>query len=37
MTGGELVIEAMTEILFDQLSNAEKAASERGLAPEVVR
>jgi len=37
MTGGELVIEAMTETLFDQLSNAEEAASERGLAPEVVR
>jgi hypothetical protein len=37
MTGGEIVIEAMTKILFDQLSYAEEPASDRGLASEVVR
>ena len=37
MMCGEFVIEAMTKILFESLSNAEEAASERGLASEVVR
>ena len=35
--GDEIVIKAMTKILFDQLSNAEEAPSERGLASKVVR
>ena len=37
MTGREIVMEAMIKILVDQFSNAEEAASERGLASEVVR
>jgi hypothetical protein len=37
MTGGEIVIEAMIKILPDQLSIAEPAPSESGLASEVVR
>lgn len=35
--GGEIVIEAMTKILFEQLSNAEETPSQCGLAFEVVR
>jgi hypothetical protein len=37
MMGGEIVIEGMTKILFDQLLNAEEAPSERGLASGAVR
>ena len=37
MMGREIVMEAMTKILFDQVSNAGEAASERGLASEVIR
>jgi hypothetical protein len=35
--GEKIVMEAMTKILFGQLSNAEEAPSKRGLASEVVR
>lgn len=35
--GREIVIEAMTKILFERLSNAEETPSQCGLAFEVVR
>lgn len=37
MTSVKIVVEEKTRILFDKLSNAEEAPSERGLASEVVR
>jgi hypothetical protein len=37
MMGGKIVIETMTKILFNQLSNAEEAPSKHGLPSEVVR